>query len=278
MTPTYRLLVMLIDLLESKPEPEAGRLLRQMRENAALASLQKRIERALPKQRTLAVDSHHQRYDWEQILARLNNGPPTSVEDLQALVMDHMEKIRNDIAGSNFNYHKLFWNEDQNGSAIKEKCENSARDVLMGLLAYRLAPHRVDIMSEGSMQNGKRVDIMLTHGELKLVIELKRDSHADLWTAIGNQLDRYTHLPQTSGRGIFGVFWFGHTLPTPPDDLRIALQNSMTSEMAARIKVFVLNVSMPIRPAKTTKKTNAAAKQLTGKKSKVGRKRGTTPS
>jgi hypothetical protein len=253
MTHAHQLIVMLIDLLETSPDPGAGSLLRLMVENPALAPFKARVERALPKQHTLAVDSHHHQFRWRDILARLHNGPPASVEDLQALVMDHMKKIQLDVVGSSFNFHKLFWNEDEHGRGTKEKCENSARDVLMGLLAYRLAPYGVDVQPEGSMRDSKRVDILLTHGNLKLVIELKRDSHADLWTAIEDQLDRYTRLPQASGRGIFGVFWYGKKLSTSPETLGNDLRKSISPAMSERIKVFVLDVSVPKGGAKPPK-------------------------
>jgi hypothetical protein len=270
MTHAHQLIVMLIDLLETSPDPGAGSLLRLMVENPALAPFKARVERALPKQHTLSVDSHHHQFRWRDILARLHNGPPASVEDLQALVMDHMKKIQLDVVGSSFNFHKLFWNEDEHGRGTKEKCENSARDVLMGLLAYRLAPYGVDVQPEGSMRDSKRVDILLNHGDLKLVIELKRESHANLWTAVQDQLDRYTRLPQTCGRGIFGVFWYGKTHSTSPETLCEDLRKSIGPRMSERIKVFVLDVSVPkgsANPPKTTTRKSAPLKKTAGGKS-----------
>lgn len=258
----HKLISILIELLETNSETAAGSLLEQLRGNLALEHFKARIEKALPRQLALAVDSHYQQFRWPQILTTLRNGPPRSVADLQALVMDHMTKIQADVLGSNFNFHKWFWSEDEHGRAIKEKCENSARDVLMGLLSYRLAHHGVDVQPEGSMRDSKRVDILLSYEGMKLVIELKRDSHADLRTAIPDQLDRYTRLPQASGRGIFGVFWFGNALSISPETLCDELRNSIVPGMSERIKVFVLDVSMQkinIKPSKAATKKSAAS-------------------
>lgn len=277
MSHAHQLITTLIDLLETNPNPAAGSLLRRMVANPALASLKARIERALPRQHTLTVDSNYQQFRWPDILARLRNGLPASVEDLQALVLDHMKKIQVDVTGSSFNLHKLFWNEDKYGRATQEKCENSARDVLMGLLAYRLAPYRVDIQPEGSMRDNKRVDILLSHGNLKLVIELKRDSHADVLTAIQDQLDRYTRLPQASGRGIFGVFWYGKTHSTSPETLYNDLKKSIPPGMSERIKVFVLDVSVPkgsVKPPKAAATKPAPPIKSAGRKSQGSRQTG----
>jgi hypothetical protein len=279
MSHAHQLIKTLIELLETSPNPAAGGLLRQMVANPAFASFKARIERALPRQHTLTVDSHYQQFSWRDILARLRNGPPASVEDLQALVMDHMKKIQVDVAGSSFNFHKWFWNEDKYGRGTTEKCENSARDVLMGLLAYRLAPYGVDIQPEGSMRDSKRVDILLSHGNLKLVIELKRDSHTDVRTAIQDQLDRYTRLPQASGRGIFGVFWYGKTLSTLPETLCNELRKSIAPGMSERIKVFVLDVSIPkdsAKPPKAGTTKSSPPKKTAGKKPQASRQVRTT--
>jgi hypothetical protein len=57
-----------------------------------------------------------------------------------------------------------------------------------------------------------------------LPVEIKRHYHSDLWTALAEQLRRlYTRDPETGGRGIYLVFWFGEEkgrrVPTPPEEI-----------------------------------------------------------
>lgn len=66
-----------------------------------------------------------------------------------------------------------------------------------------------------------RADICIFANKMKLVIELKRDYHSEVWTAVERQLDRfYTRDPEANGFGIYGVFWFGEkrkqNIPFPP--------------------------------------------------------------
>jgi hypothetical protein len=44
----------------------------------------------------------------------------------------------------------------------------------------------------------------------KILCELKRDYHAEVWTALMGQLERfYAHDPEAKGFGVYCVFWFG---------------------------------------------------------------------
>jgi hypothetical protein len=85
---------------------------------------------------------------------------------------------------------------------------------------------------------------------------LKRDYHADVWTAAGEQLERYTRDPEAQGFGVYGVFWFGdkrgHRLPSPPGglarpswaaELEKMLKDRMPLERKSRIAVAVFDVS-----------------------------------
>jgi len=100
------------------------------------------------------------------------------------------------------------------------------------------------------------------HG-LKIVAELKRDTHADVWTAIEGQLDRlYTRDPDTAGYGIFVVFWYGDKrkgrLPAGPNgqrpgsaaDMERMLRESVPEDKKERIAAIVLDVSctVPVGP------------------------------
>jgi hypothetical protein len=91
----------------------------------------------------------------------------------------------------------------------------------------------------------------------KILCELKRDYHAQLWTAAEEQLERfYVFDPAASGFGIYCVFWFGerrpHHIPTPPaglsrpnsaEELKVMLSSLVQKPTTSRISVIVIDVS-----------------------------------
>ncbi len=78
--------------------------------------------------------------------------------------------------------------------------------------------------TEGHMVADNRADISLAMPLRKILAELKRDYHADVWTAADRQLERcYVHDPESQGFGVYVVFWFGGRrtsgIPKPPGDV-----------------------------------------------------------
>lgn len=113
------------------------------------------------------------------------------------------------------------------------------------------------------MAADKRADIAVLgpHG-LKLPVEAKRDTHRELWLAAKNQLERlYTRDPNSSGYGVYLVFYFGPsrggsmtphpeqiTLKESPEDLQHALNAAVPAEHRDRISCVVIDVSPPAMP------------------------------
>ena len=96
------------------------------------------------------------------------------------------------------------------------------------------------------MAREKRADIVASKSHLKVPIELKRDNHAEVWTAAEAQLDRfYTIDPAASSFGIYAVFWFGakrgRGIPVSPHD---RTQPTSSCEMEQRLRA-----SIPIKTA-----------------------------
>ena len=101
----------------------------------------------------------------------------------------------------------------------------------------------------------KRADLRVSYAtpsiSANVPIEIKRDSHADLWSAIQDQLiRRYTKGLETDGHGIYVVFWFGrHKIPASPsgkkpstaETLEEQLLQSLTSEQRQLISVVVFD-------------------------------------
>ena len=90
---------------------------------------------------------------------------------------------------------------------------------------------------------------------LALPIEVKRDSHSELWTAINDQLrPRYTLDPLAKGHGIYLVIWFGQgdmpldpvdrQRPTTIGDLQARLEAQVPEVERHMIRVHVMDVSL----------------------------------
>jgi hypothetical protein len=125
---------------------------------------------------------------------------------------------------------------------------------------------------EGHMVADKRADISAAMPGRKILCELKRDYHADLWTAADQQLERfYAHDPEAKGFGIYGVLWFGDRRPSPmakhpaglelpksAADLEQMLRDRIPGDRLSRLAVVVIDVSGP--PATRQKRRPASAK------------------
>lgn len=242
----------LIGFLATHPSREAGEHLLGLQADAALVPWGDCLKHGLSVYRARQHDAQYIRSGWEQVRDVLSNGPPANIMHMQALVLDELHAVASQLK-SNLDGHKFFWNE-ANGKIDSPKWENSCRDALLGLLRPRLEGRRITAEPEGHMLHGNRVDIAVQHGAIKLVIELKRTSHAELWTSIQDQLVAlYTSDPGARGYGIYGVFWHGVGVPitsaptgvSPRSaaELKAQLEASIAQELQPYIKVFVLDVS-----------------------------------
>jgi hypothetical protein len=167
-------------------------------------------------------------------------------------------KVR--IAGANTDIYKRFWNEDRYTRPTTPKPEESRRDVLVDLLRPSLLPLDATAEPEGHMVADGRADIAVAMPGRKILCEVKRDYHADVWSAAETQLDRfYTIDPEAKGFGVYGVFWFGDNrgrprvrVPAPPRgmprpqsaaEMEAMLRSLLPEEKRDRIAVVVLDVS-----------------------------------
>ena len=107
------------------------------------------------------------------------------------------------------------------------------------------------------MVRDKRADISVAMPGRKILCELKRDYHAEVWTAMTGQLERfYAHDPDAKGFGIYVVFCFGAKRPTdipsPPNgmerprtaaEMEAMLVALLPGDMGKRLAVVVIDVS-----------------------------------
>lgn len=137
----------------------------------------------------------------------------------------------------------------------QERWRAYIRGALLAMLQARL-PSEVDVAREGHYVSGKRADIRLSYGGFNVPIEIKKDSHRDLWSALQRQLvDQYSSTDRAaSGYGIYLVLWTGGdkirrrpdgNRPATPDELRELLEGDLTPDQANKISVTVLDVTKP---------------------------------
>ncbi len=249
-----RLLESVIGQLSKLADGETRHRLEDLVKRPELVEWRERLTWALQTQRPLLRDASYLQPGIEQVQATLNDLVPANVADLTALLCDRIADIYDSIRGDNTNLWRQFWNEDSHGRTRKPKPEDSCRDALLESLKQRL-PSEIDAEPEGSHAAGRRSDIRVSHHGLKVPIEIKKNSHRHLWSALHNQLiDRYTTDRAASGHGIYLVLWFGADQTTPPPDgnrpatttdLRQALQRQLLPQEQRRIEVIVIDVTKP---------------------------------
>src|SRR6202040_3419610 len=89
--------------------------------------------------------------------------------------------------------------------------EDFCRDRLAEYLRERRGHMGLLVEPEVHMAANKRADMVIFGpNDLKLPVEVKRDTHPELWVAAKNQLERlYARDPNARGYGVYLVFYFG---------------------------------------------------------------------
>jgi hypothetical protein len=174
-------------------------------------------------------------------------------------VVDQFADLAVRIHSQNTDIFKQFWNVDQYARLVEPRPEETCRDAIIEAMKPSLSALGVIIEPEAHMAADKRGDISFAMPGRKILCELKRDYHANLWTAATEQLDRfYTHDPEANGFGIYTVLWFGEKrtsaipghpaqLPTPnsPADLAGMLHDLIPVDRRTRLTVIVIDVTSP---------------------------------
>lgn len=253
----------LVEILSVNISSDATSLLHSFSNDDSLISYRDHFKHAASNQLRLKVQKEFMRPDWASTVNALAKGEPAHTADLHALAVDHLRDAQRIIKNSNTDIYKSFWNVDAHNKISTPRVEDSCRDKLIDILRPILENLNVRSEPEGRMVADKRTDIVLFHAaDKKLPLELKRDTHADLWTACENQLDRlYTRDPEASGYGIYVVFWFGEKrksrLTGPPrhlkhlsgsdspEKLEEALRSLIKPVDRQRLEVVVIDVSPP---------------------------------
>jgi predicted NACHT family NTPase len=247
----------LVGIISAMATEAATNSLTRLSGDPALVSYRDNILHALANQQQRRRDTEYDRPDWPQTVKALSNGPPATVADLHALVIQQLIDLRKRIERENTDLFKSFWNIDSYARPVDPRPEEACRDTLLALLKPLLLPLGVTAEPEGHVAGDKRADLSVAMPGRKILVELKRDYHSKVWTAVEGQLERYyAHDPEAKGFGVFCVFWFGNkrpvAIPAPPagltrprsaSDMEQMLRDLMPPDYSSRLAVIVIDVS-----------------------------------
>ncbi len=243
----------MIKRLAADPKPEATDALEALLADDTLSDWHNMLKARLHTQRRIRRDVSFHRLTIEQIGRTLKGGTPANAGDLAALVMDRLIEIAATIRDGNTDDWKQYWNEDSYGRPLDPKPENSCRDALLSDLRQRL-PDGVDVQPEGQYADDRRADMRITFQEIQVPVEVKKNCHRELWSAMRKQLIRqYVREPATGGYGIYLVFWFGEEYtqaapserrPDSPWELQQRLASTLSQDESRKISICVIDVSL----------------------------------
>ena len=239
--------------LGRSPDRSATEALQRLAEEPSLGRWKRHLEHALEAQRIIRRNADYTPPAPAAVVAALQNGPPASAADLRELVLDRLKRIAMDVRTTNANVWRHFWTEDKRDNRPKD--EDACRDALRGLMLAPSLLEGCDVQPEGQYASNRRSDIRVAFGEWNIPVEIKKNSHRDVWSAVRNQLlPRYTNDPATEGLGIYLVLWFGPERtagvtkarkPATPEQMRDQLLGKLTSEERRRAAVIVIDVMPP---------------------------------
>lgn len=250
-----------ISTLGGNPADVATDELERLISLTSLLHWRNELRSALHSQRIARRKASFQKLDVAEVSRTLANLQPANAADLAALTFDHLRDIARNIRNSSTNDYKQYWSYDVINNKLvnpKPKPENDCRDALLSDLNARIGKLGINAEREGNYADDKRADIKILFGGsygFNVPIEIKKDSHDDLWRAIHEQLiPKYVRDPGADGYGIYLVFWFGGIGMKPPSDgkklrsaseLEARLRQTLTPEESHRIQVCVIDCALP---------------------------------
>ena len=252
---------MLIEDLVVCPEDSARNALTNLLADPALERWRDTLKQAQDTQRTIRRDAGYRHPDIEQVCETFNNLSPANPADLAAHLVDRLDEIARKIRGSSTSDWRQYWNVDSYNRSQDQKPEDACRDNLLSDLQEKLKPLGIDAQPEGQYANDKRADIRVSYthpsaGYFQVPLEIKKNSHPKLWSAIHDQLiAKYASDPETDGYGIYLVFWFGEEYTETPsssdgypanaEEMKERLEALLSPDEARKISVCVIDVSIP---------------------------------
>lgn len=251
----------LINKLSNTPDQEVVQVFERLLERGELSRWFLTLKNAQQRYLLNRREAEFRHPTPNEVVETLRQTKPANVADLSAMLLDFLDKLQQEMHSTDTDNYLRFWNENSNSGPEKPKVENSCRRYLAEKLKDKYLSQGVQVNSEALAADNKRSDIRVTYSEgeknLNLPVEIKCNSNRELWTAVHQQLiPKYTNEPNTQGRGIYLVLWFGAEFnvtakdggnqPKIAAELQSRLIATMTPEQQRLIDVFVLDVSKPI--------------------------------
>ena len=253
-----RLLLAWLGELAERPGARAANALKSLAATPELAAWRHHMLEARDQQAVLRRAHLYRVPTADQVRRVLRNGQPANVADLLALLVDRLEHLAREIRDGNTDDWRQYWRVDSRGRPEKPRPELTCRDALLSDLRLRLrhVGVHVDAQPEAHCAEGKRSDIRVACGDCAVPVEIKKNDHQQLWSAINNQLiDQYARAPESGGHGVYLVLWFGPRYtkalppsgryPKTPEALRERLQDELPPDQKHKIKVVLVDVSRP---------------------------------
>ena len=241
----------MIERLATDLSQEATDALEALLADDTLSDWHNMLGSRLHTQRRIRRDASYHRLTIEQVNQTLEGGTPANAGDLAALVMDRLSELATTIRDGNTEDWRQYWNLPH-GQPPTPRHEDHCRDTLLSHLRQRLPPG-VDAQPEGQYADDKRSDMRIAFSNFQVPVEVKKNNHRELWSAMHKQLiKQYVRDPATDGYGIYLVFWFGEEYsqaapsgrrPDSPQELQDRLTATLSKDEARKISVCVIDVS-----------------------------------
>ena len=237
--------------LAKTPTPEATQSLKSLLAEENLRAWHPNLTDLVYEQQILRRNRSFEHSTLEEVLRVIENLCPINPADLAAVAMMKLEEVARDIRDGNTSDWREFWTSEKNDPTPQH--EDFCRDRLLSKLRPLLTPLDIDAQPEGRYANEKRSDIRLFCNGFNVPIEIKKNMHPKLWTAIRNQLiKKYARDPEADGNGIYLVLWFrkkdckaaeSGNRPKNASELKQCLLETLSDEEKRKIKVCVIDVS-----------------------------------
>lgn len=246
----------LIQSLSSFTDAEAQSELIRLRTLPQLKAWWMALDSAIFENTRLARAAHFTHASPQAVALMLAKNAPASPADLQALLIDYLRQLEKDIHGSEENLLRPFWMDKTATGRQNPRIENDCRDHLLALLRPRVRPLAVAVDKEAYAAEDKRMDLRASiQGQAnpkRLPIEIKKDSHDNVWTAWRDQLWlKYLNDPKSGGYGIYLVLWFGQKAtaldgvrPESAEKMETMLRGKIPPSDQVRIAVVVMDLSL----------------------------------
>jgi hypothetical protein len=241
-----------IDNLAANQSADATRELSRLAALPELKHWAEQLGQARLQQSTVARDYGFVHPNHAQVASTIYLGPPANAADIAAIVNEVLNEIAKNIGTSDLNLYRQFWNVDSHNRILDPKPEPACRDALAALMRERLKKYSIQIQAEAHHVDEKRSDILCTFNQGAIPVEIKLDTHRDMWRAINQQLiPKYSIDPRAQGFGIYLVLWFGGgrqmpapesgRKPTTASQLLQRLKDQVPTEQTKRITVHVID-------------------------------------